>query len=107
MIASSLPTGAGPGVGKISGTCWSVTDLVFGIILAYSNSLAGRLSDATIKAGAGNVGCFWGGAAATVLSGLALLAFTAWGDLGKEDAVVVRKGGGAGGGSGGGAKAAA
>jgi hypothetical protein len=98
MIASYIPTGAVPGIGKISGTCWSFTDFVFGIILAYSNSLAGRLSDATIKAGAGNVGCFWGGAAATVLSGLALLAFSAWGDLGKEDAVVVRKGGGGGGG---------
>ncbi len=91
MIASYIPTGAVPGVGKISGTCWSFTDFVFGIILAYSNSLAGRLSDATIKAGAGNVGCFVGGAAATVASGLALVAFTKWGDLGKEEAVVVRK----------------
>lgn len=94
MIASYIPVGAVPGVGKISGTCWSFTDFVFGVILAYSNSLAGRLSDATIRAGAGNVGCFVGGAAATVLSGLALVAFSTWGDLGKEDAVVVRKGGG-------------
>ena len=97
MIASYIPTGAVAGVGKISGTCWSFTDLIFGIILAYSNSLAGRLSDATIAAGAGNVGCFVGGAVATVLSGLALIAFSTWGDLGKEEAVVVRKGGSGGG----------
>ena len=34
---------------------------------------------------AGNIGCFLGGTVATMLSGLALLLFTAFGDLGKED----------------------
>ncbi len=40
-----------------------------GIILAYSNSVAGRLSDITVRANIGNVGCFLGGTAATLLSG--------------------------------------
>ena len=30
MIASYIPTGDVPGVGKISGTCWSFTDFIFG-----------------------------------------------------------------------------
>lgn len=40
-----------------------------GIILAYSNSVAGRLSDITVRANIGNIGCFFGGTAATLLSG--------------------------------------
>ena len=88
MIASYIPVEPVPGIGKISGTCWSFTDFVFGVILAYSNSVAGRLSDATAAAGAGNVGCFLGGMAATAASGVALVAFSAFADLGREDKVV-------------------
>ena len=91
MVASYIPTAPVPGVGKVSGTCWSFTDFVFGIVLAYSNSVAGRLSDVTAAAGAGNIGCFYGGAVATALSGLALVAFSAFGDLGKEDKVVATR----------------
>ena len=94
MIASYIPTGEIPGLGKISGTCWSFTDFVFGIILAYSNSVAGRLSDLTIRAELGNIGCFLGGSAATILSGIALLLFSTFSDLGKEEAVVVKRAGG-------------
>lgn len=88
MVASYIPTEPIPGVGKISGTCWSFTDFIFGIVLAYSNSVAGRLSDVTAAAGNGNIGCFYGGAAAVAASGLALLLFSAFGDLAKEDKVV-------------------
>ena len=94
MIASYIPTGEVPGLGKISGTCWSFTDFVFGIILAYSNSVAGRLSDLTIRAEMGNIGCFLGGSAATILSGVALILFSRFSDLGKEEAVVVKRAGG-------------
>ena len=40
-----------------------------GIILAYSNSVAGRLSDISVRANSGNIGCFLGGTVATLLSG--------------------------------------
>ena len=30
MVASYIPTAEVPGVGKVSGTCWSFTDFVFG-----------------------------------------------------------------------------
>jgi hypothetical protein len=33
-----------------------------GVILAYSNSLAGYLADLTMQQGLGNIGCFFGGA---------------------------------------------
>ena len=56
-----------------------------GIILAYSNSVAGRLSDITTSQGSGNIGCFFGGTAATLLSGLALIIFSRFGELGRED----------------------
>ena len=62
-----------------------------GIILAYSNSVAGRLSDITVAARAGNIGCFFGGTLATLLSGTALILFTQFGSLGKEDALTTRK----------------
>lgn len=94
MIASYIPTGEVPGLGKISGTCWSFTDFVFGVILAYSNSVAGRLSDLTIRAEMGNIGCFLGGSAATILSGIALVLFSTFSDLGREEAVVVKRGAG-------------
>lgn len=62
-----------------------------GIILAYSNSVAGRLSDATVSQGYGNIGCFMGGIVATALSGLALLLFSKFSDLGREDKIVTLK----------------
>ena len=62
-----------------------------GIILAYSNSVAGRLSDMTLQLNAGNVGCFFGGTVATLLSGAALLAFTRFGSLGDEAALTTQQ----------------
>ncbi|KAK9839281.1 hypothetical protein WJX81_005580 [Elliptochloris bilobata] len=91
MVASYIPATEVPGIGRITGTCWSFTDFVFGIILAYSNSVAGRLSDITVRANIGNIGCFFGGTAATLLSGTALLAFCAFGSLGRDDALATRK----------------
>lgn len=56
-----------------------------GGVLACSNLLAGRLCDWTAAAGRGGIGCFLGGAVACVLSGAALLAFSTWGELGRDD----------------------
>lgn len=61
-----------------------------GVILAYSNSVAGRLSDISVRANSGNIGCFLGGTVATLLSGLALVMFTSFGSLGKEDALTTK-----------------
>lgn len=58
-----------------------------GVILAYSNSLAGKLADMTASQGLGNIGCFMGGGCATLLSMLALALFAKFGDLGREDLV--------------------
>lgn len=58
-----------------------------GVVLAYSNSLAGRLADISAQRGLGNVGCFYGGATACVAAILALLLFSTLGSLGREDLV--------------------
>lgn len=58
-----------------------------GVILAYSNSLAGKLADVTATQGMGNIGCFFGGGIATLLSMVALALFAKFGDLGREDLV--------------------
>ncbi|KAK9849389.1 hypothetical protein WJX84_005290 [Apatococcus fuscideae] len=87
MVSSYIPTTSVPGIGRITGTCWSFTDFVFGIILAYSNSVAGKFADITVQQGRGNIGCFFGGIGATVLSGLALIIFAKFFHLGKEDYV--------------------
>lgn len=58
-----------------------------GVALAYSNSLAGRLCDVTAARGMGNTGCFFGGAVVSGAAILALLAFTVFGELGKEEQV--------------------
>ena len=71
--------------------CRTANDIVAGIILAYSNSLAGRLSDMSVTQGYGNIGCFLGGTTATVLSGIALLVFSKFSDLGREDKIVTLK----------------
>lgn len=91
MIASYIPNHALPGIGRISGTTWSFTDLVLGVALACSNSIAGRLTDMTAARGMGNTGCFLGGAAVSALSILALLALSAFGDLGREEPKVQAK----------------
>ena len=52
--------------------------------LAWSNSLAGRLTDLTVRRGMGSTGCFLGGCAACAASMLALLLFTTFGSLAQE-----------------------
>ncbi|KXZ46309.1 hypothetical protein GPECTOR_45g179 [Gonium pectorale] len=91
MISSYMPTGVVPGVGKLSGTAVSFTDLLLGFVLAASNAVAGILADVSRAAGYGNVGCFAGGAAACVLSGTLLALFARFGDLGRDDLIVTRK----------------
>ncbi len=59
-------------------------------MLAGSNSLAGYLSDVTVKRGLGNIGCFLGGAGACALSMLALLLFSTFGHLGRDDLLVAK-----------------
>eukprot|EP00887_Chlorella_sp_A99_P003453 scaffold7.g3453.t1 len=85
MLASYIPSAPVPGLGRISGTAWSFTDLLLGLVLAGSNALAGRLADATASRGMGNIGCFLGGATACALSATALLLFSAFGELGRDD----------------------
>ena len=74
----------------ISATCLQQALHGAGIILAYSNSVAGRLSDISVRANSGNIGCFLGGTVATLLSAAALILFTQFGSLGKEDALTVK-----------------
>jgi hypothetical protein len=45
----------------------------------------------TVSQGHGNIGCFMGGIVATALSGLALLVFSKFSDLGREDKIVTLK----------------
>ncbi|KAL4428062.1 hypothetical protein ABPG75_002151 [Micractinium tetrahymenae] len=84
MLASYIPAAPIPGVGRIAGTVWSLTDLALGVSLAYSNSLAGRLCDWTVQQGMGPTGCFLGGAVTTAAAIAALLLFAWLGELGKE-----------------------
>lgn len=90
MMSAYIPNVHVPGLGRINGTAWSFTDLVFGTILAYSNLLAGRLADASAAQGLGALGCFGGGAAASALSMLVLALCIRFGDLGREELVVQR-----------------
>lgn len=85
MLSAYIPSHSIPGLGRVSGTAWSFTDFLLGIILAYSNSLAGRLADVTAQRGLGSIGCFVGGGGACLLSMLALLVFSTWGSLGRDD----------------------
>lgn len=84
MLSAYIPSSTIPGLGKVAGTAWSFTDMLLGVILAYSNSLAGFLADKTAAEGLGNVGCFYGGATACATSIVALMLFSAFGALGKE-----------------------
>ena len=91
MVASYMPTGEVPGLGKLSGTAVSFTDFLLGFVLAASNVLAGRLSDYTRTHGFGNVGCFAGGASACAAAALLLLLFSRFGALGSDDEVVTKR----------------
>lgn len=55
--------------------------------------MAGKLADYTQQQGLGNIGCFYGGMVAVTLAGVLLLLCSRFGDLGKEELVVTRKGG--------------
>lgn len=72
------------GIGKVTGTAWSFTDVILGVILAMSNTVAGMLTDWTEAQALGNIGCFGGGLAAATLSAAVLLLFITFGDLGRE-----------------------
>jgi hypothetical protein len=71
------------GIGKVTGTAWSFTDMILGCILALSNALAGYLTDLTVARSMGNTGCFLGGAVASVAAVAFLLLFERFGHLGK------------------------
>lgn len=90
MVASYMPTGEVKGIGKLSGTAVSFTDFLLGFVLAASNVLAGRLSDAAQQAGLGNVGCFAGGAAACGAAFVLLVLFARFGALGRDDEIVAK-----------------
>jgi hypothetical protein len=90
MIASYMPAGEVRGLGRISGTAVSFTDLLLGFVLVAGNTAAGVLSDVTRSAGLGNVGCFAGGAVAAVAAAVLLALFTQFGDLGRDDLVTRR-----------------
>lgn len=85
MLSTYIPSATIPGLGKVAGTAWSFTDMLLGVVLAYSNSLAGRLADLSAKRGLGNIGCFYGGAVACALAILVLAFFSVFGSLGRED----------------------
>jgi MFS family permease len=91
MLSAYIPSKTIPGLGKVTGTAWSFTDMFLGIILAYSNSLAGFLADKTAAQGLGNIGCFYGGAVACGLSILALFLFSSFGALGRDDLLPQKK----------------
>jgi hypothetical protein len=79
------------GIGNVSGTAWSFTDMVLGCILAASNQLAGKLTDVTVSKSMGNIGCFLGGSVAAVTATALLMLFIAFGELGKPLPVKTKK----------------
>lgn len=91
MVASYMPTGEVPGIGRLSGTAVSFTDFLLGFVLAASNAVAGYLSDRTNQSGLGNVGCFGGGAVACCVAMVLLLLFSKFGQLGDDAYVVTRR----------------
>jgi len=91
MLSSYMPQTNIPGIGKITGTVWSFSDFVLGLVLSFSNSLAGYLADKTAAQGLGNIGCFGGGAVACMLSICAVIAFSTFGSIGKEELVTAKK----------------
>lgn len=79
MMASYMPVGEITGVGKLTGTAVSFTDLILGFVLAMSNVNAGYLCDIS----QGSTGCFVGGALATTVSAILLMFFSKFGSLNK------------------------
>jgi Na+/melibiose symporter-like transporter len=77
MMASYMPVGEVAGVGKLTGTAVSLTDLILGFVLAMSNVNAGYLCDIS----QGSTGCFAGGAIATTVSAILLMIFSKFGSL--------------------------
>lgn len=77
MMASYMPVGDIKGLGKLTGTAVSFTDLILGFVLALSNITAGFLCDMSTH----NVGCFAGGATATIVSALLLALFSKYGSM--------------------------
>ena len=77
MMASYMPVGEVAGVGKLTGTAVSLTDLILGFVLALSNVNAGYLCDIS----QGSTGCFAGGALATTLSAVLLMIFSKFGSM--------------------------
>lgn len=77
MMASYMPVGEVAGVGKLTGTAVSLTDLILGFVLAMSNVNAGYLCDIS----QGSTGCFAGGAIATTVSAMLLMIFSKFGSL--------------------------
>jgi hypothetical protein len=77
MMASYMPVGDVAGVGKLTGTAVSFTDLILGFVLVISNINAGYLCDIS----QGSIGCFAGGAIATTMSALLLMIFSKFGSL--------------------------
>lgn len=77
MMASYMPVGEIEGIGKLTGTAVSITDLILGFVLAISNIIAGYLCDIS----QGSIGCFAGGALATTASAILLMIFSKFGSL--------------------------
>ncbi len=77
MLASYMPVGEVEGVGKLTGTAVSLTDLFLGLVLVVSNITAGYLCDVS----QGSTGCFVGGAIATATSAVLLMFFSKFRDL--------------------------
>ena len=59
------------------GTAFSIFAVLSGVALSFGNTLAGVLNDRTTRAGLGNVGCFYGGAAATATALVLMLIYFA------------------------------
>jgi len=60
------------------------------VVLAYSNSVAGKLADYTQQRGMGNIGCFYGGMVAVTLAGLMLFICSRFGDLVVQPMLTIR-----------------
>jgi len=76
-MATYMPVGEIEGVGKLTGTAVSLTDMILGFVLALSNVMAGYLCDIS----QGSTGCFAGGAFATTVSAILLMVFSKFGSL--------------------------
>ncbi len=81
MLSSNMPTGEIEGIGKISGSVVSFTDCILGIVLIFSNILAGVLSDITKNNMLGNTGSFYGGFTACLISIIVFNIFNKYFDL--------------------------